>query len=150
MDGGAAQRQSDGHGDHLLLYDGVCGLCTRSVRFVLAHDRMAAFDFASLQSPTGRALVEASGRDPEALTTFVVCANYRTSRATVLSKARAVLFLADTLGWPWKTAAVVRLLPILWLDRLYDLLARHRYRVFGRSDRCFVPSQEFRNRFVDS
>jgi predicted DCC family thiol-disulfide oxidoreductase YuxK len=136
-------------GAHLLLYDGVCGLCSRLVQFVLAWDRRRVFDFASLQSAAGREAVERSGKNPEELTSFYVVANYRTPEATVLARSRAALFVVRELGWPWKAAALFGVLPAALLDRLYDLVARYRYRIFGRFDRCLTPRAEYRDRFVD-
>jgi predicted DCC family thiol-disulfide oxidoreductase YuxK len=132
-----------------VLYDGVCGLCNRLVQFLLAHDRRGVFDFASLQSATGKALVERWGGSSERLTTIYVLANYRASSAQVFTKSCAALFLAGELGWPWKATGVLRLLPPTILDRLYDTIARTRYRIFGRHDQCLMPVPEFRSRFID-
>ena len=96
----------DLRGQHLLLYDGVCGLCDRLVQFVLARDRRGVFDFAPLQSETGRAAVAREGGDPDALTSFYVVRDYRTDRARSFVKGRAALFVARTLGWPWSLAAM--------------------------------------------
>lgn len=136
--------------EHLLLYDGVCGLCGRLVQFVLPRDRRRVFRFASLQSATGRTTVASSGGDPDGLTSFYVVANYRLPQATVMTKGRAALFVARELGWPWKAAGVLGLLPSALLDALYDSVARHRYRVFGRREQCAMVSPADRGRFVDS
>jgi predicted DCC family thiol-disulfide oxidoreductase YuxK len=130
------QSFSGTEGRHLLLYDGVCGLCSRLVQFVLAHDRRGVFHFAPLPQ------LSASE------TTFYVIENYRTSAARRLSRGRAALFVVDALGWPWKMAGVFGVLPTTWLDRLYNLVARNRYRVFGRHDQCVMPRPEYRNRFT--
>jgi predicted DCC family thiol-disulfide oxidoreductase YuxK len=143
------QASSAGQGVHLILYDGVCGLCNRLLQFLLAVDHRAVFDFASLQSATGRAIVERAGGHPDDLDSFYVSANYRTSRARVITKGEAVLFVAGELGWPWKLTGLMRALPSAWLDRAYDLVARNRYRIFGRYEQCLAPRQEFRNRFVE-
>jgi predicted DCC family thiol-disulfide oxidoreductase YuxK len=143
------QPSSEVRGVHLVLYDGVCGLCSRLLQFLLAHDHRAAFDFASLQSATGRALVERAGGNPRELSSFYVFANYRTPAARVITKSRAALFVAGELGWPWKLLCVMRALPSGLMDRAYDLIARNRYRVFGRYEQCLTPRPEFRSRFVD-
>ena len=137
-------------GAHLFLYDGVCGLCDHVVQIVLQHDTRGAFTFASLQSAVGKEIVERFGANPDELTTFFVLADYHGKHARLLSRSRAALFVARELGWPWKAAAVMRVLPTAILDRLYDFVARHRYRVFGRLDRCLVPRSEFRGRFLDA
>jgi predicted DCC family thiol-disulfide oxidoreductase YuxK len=135
---------------HLLLFDGVCGLCSRLVQFVLVHDRRRVFHIASLQSPRGTEAVAHYGHDAQELTTVYVLANYGAPDVTLLTKARAVLFLAGALGWPWKAARLFGVLPTAWLDMLYDFVARHRYRVFGRRDHCLIPSPQNRSRLVDS
>ena len=134
---------------HLVLYDGVCGLCNRLVQFLLEHDRRSAFTFASLQSAAGTSMVERFGGNPNELTSFCVVADYRTNGARMFSRSRAALFVAGELGWPWKLLRVARVLPRPFLDRLYDLVARHRYRIFGRYEQCLIPSEEMRHRFVE-
>ena len=94
-------------GAHLVLYDGVCGLCNRLLHFLLEHDRRGVFMFASLQSAVGTGMVKQFGGDPETLTSFCVVADYRTNRAQLLSRSRAALFVAGELGWPWKAAVDV-------------------------------------------
>ena len=140
---------ADAGGRHLILFDGVCGLCSRLVQFVLARDRQRAFSFASLQSPVGRAAVARAGGNPEELTTLYVFANYREPEARLLTRSRAALFALSVLGWPWKAGGLVGVLPTAWLDRLYEFVARHRYRAFGRYESCLAPRPEYRNRFLD-
>lgn len=145
----SVQAGSVAEGAHLVLYDGVCGLCSRLLQFVLRHDRRAVFTFASLQSATGRAMVERCGGNPHELTSFYVLANYRTSDARMFSRSSAALFVARELGWPWKAAGLMRVLPTAILDRVYDVIARSRYRLFGRYAQCLTPTPEFRSRFVE-
>jgi predicted DCC family thiol-disulfide oxidoreductase YuxK len=148
MDNSRLQAQSCAEGSHLLLYDGHCGLCSHLVRFVLSRDHEGLFHFASLQSPTGIAAVGDSGC--EDLTTFYVIANYRTPQATPFTKGGAALFVAHSLGWPWKSAGLFGVLPMVVLDRIYNLVARNRYGVFGRHEHCLIPLPQYRNRFIDS
>ena len=149
MTDGTAQAPATATGRHLLLYDGVCGLCDHLVQFVLAHDVAATFDFAPLQSATGRAAVAREGGDPDALTSFYVVRDYRTPGARSLVKGRAALFVAHTLGWPWRLVAAFGVLPTAVLDWGYDIVARYRYRVFGRFEQCALPRPEQRRRFID-
>jgi len=143
------QGSTEAPGIHLVLYDGVCGLCDRLVQLLLAHDRRAAFAFAPIQSDTGRAIVERAGGNPDESSSFYVLANYRTPGARVITKSRAALFVASELGWPWRLTLVMRAVPSRILDLAYDVVARHRYRVFGRYERCLMPRPEFRRRFVE-
>ena len=139
----------EAQGAHLVLYDGVCGLCSRLLQFLLKHDHRAVFNFASLQSATGKAMVERCGGDPHELISFYALANYRTPGARFFTRSRAALFVAGELGWPWKLARLFGVLPTALLDRVYDGVARTRYRVFGRHDQCLMPRPEYRRRFVD-
>jgi len=136
-------------GVHLVLYDGVCGLCNRLLQFLLAHDHRAVFSFASLQSSIGQAMVERFGGDPHDLNSFYLFANYKTPRIKPLIKSRAAIFVAGELGWPWKVLRAAGFLPTVALDLIYDLIARNRYRVFGRSETCLVPAPQVRDRFVE-
>jgi predicted DCC family thiol-disulfide oxidoreductase YuxK len=136
-------------GAHLVLYDGVCGLCNRLLQFLLTHDQRAVFSFASLQSPIGQMMVERFGGDPGDLNSFYVVANYRTRRIEAFTKSGAAIFVARELGWPWKSLSAAGVLPTAALELIYDLVARNRYRIFGRSEKCRVPTPQFSSRFVD-
>jgi predicted DCC family thiol-disulfide oxidoreductase YuxK len=133
---------------HLLLYDGVCGLCDRLVQAVLARDRRGVFHFASLQSPAAKAVLERFGRTPDELNTIYVIVNYRAAAPTLLSRGSAALFVAEALEWP--LARLLGVLPQRLVNWGYDLVARYRYRVFGRYDQCVIPCPEHRSRFVET
>lgn len=149
MAGASAQDPTPADATHLVLYDGVCGLCSRLVQFLLTRDHRAVFAFATLQGATGLAMVRRFGGDPRDLTTFYVVADYRTSRARMLNRSNAALFVAGTLGWPWKAAVALRVVPAVIRDWAYGVIGRHRYRMFGRYEQCLMPPPEFRGRFVD-
>ena len=136
-------------GRHLLLYDGVCGLCDRFVRFVLTHDHRRRFRFAAMQSRVGRDLLTTYGRNPDRLETVHVVPDYESAAGRVLNRSAAALFVFDQLGWPWRMVPVLGWAPAALLDWLYDRVAAHRYRVFGRHAACRVPSPEYRDRFLD-
>jgi predicted DCC family thiol-disulfide oxidoreductase YuxK len=149
MPGSPSQESLLLEGHHLVLYDGVCALCDRLLHFLIERDRRGVFSFASLQSATGAGMVERFGGNPSALTSFCVVVDYRTNHARMLIKSRAALFVASELGWPWKGAIMFRGLPTAILDSAYDVVARHRYRVFGRFEVCQIPRPEIRQRFID-
>jgi predicted DCC family thiol-disulfide oxidoreductase YuxK len=119
------------------------------VQFLLVHDRREVFALASLQSEVGRATVRQSAGDPNDLDTIYLVANYRAADARVLTKSRAVLFIARELGWPWKALGLLTILPTSMRDWGYDVMARSRYRLFGRLDTCFVPDPQSKRRFID-
>ena len=149
MTASPTQPAAAGEGAHLVLYDGVCGLCSRLLQFLLTHDRRAVFTFASLQSTVGRTMVDRFGGDPNELASFHVLANYRGKGPQMFSRSSAALFVAGQLGWPWKAAVLARALPTAMLDHVYNAVARNRYRMFGRFDQCLTPGPEFRGRFIE-
>jgi predicted DCC family thiol-disulfide oxidoreductase YuxK len=134
---------------HLVLYDGVCGLCNLLNKFVLTRDPQGIFDFASLQSTVGRSTLQRFGRNPDDLETFYVVTNYRCQSQALLSKSGAALFVMKELGAPWSWLGVFGIFPRALLDRIYDWIARNRYRFFGRRESCLIPNAEYRKRFID-
>jgi predicted DCC family thiol-disulfide oxidoreductase YuxK len=134
---------------NLILYDGVCGLCNRLIQFTLKRDLGDRFRFASLQSPVAADLLRHYGRDSADLDTVYVVANYGSSHEILLAKAHAVLFVLRTLGGVWYLARPFALLPTRLLDSVYDFVASRRYRWFGRSESCMVPSESVRAKFID-
>jgi predicted DCC family thiol-disulfide oxidoreductase YuxK len=137
------------HDGALLLYDGTCGLCARSVQFVLAHERApGTLRFAPLDGATGRAIraahPELDGVDS------LIWVDPTESSARVLVRSTAVLEVARYLGGIWRVlGAVGRLVPRALRDATYDLVARHRQQIAGRADACLLPSVEQRGRFID-
>jgi predicted DCC family thiol-disulfide oxidoreductase YuxK len=144
-----AEQSRQPGGSHLILYDGVCGLCNRMNAFVLKHDKRGVFRFASIQSSKGQLLLRQFGRNPDDLDTFFVLTNYRSEAPALMQKARAGMFVLKALGAPWRWAAVIGFLPVRLLDFGYDCIASNRYRIFGKLDQCALPAAEHRERFVD-
>ena len=144
-----AQRPSKAVGALLVLFDGVCGLCNRLLQFLIRHDHGRVFSFASLQSAVGQSMVEQSGGNPRDLTSLYVFADYQSRTSRVFTRSDAALFVVGELGWPWKALRLMRVVPKGIRDRAYDLVARIRYRAFGRYDRCLIPRPEVRSRFID-
>jgi predicted DCC family thiol-disulfide oxidoreductase YuxK len=144
-----AQATATAAGAHLVLYDGVCGLCNHLLQFLFRHDRRGAFCFASLQSATGRAMLARYGGNPDEPDSFHVVADFQAPSARAIRKSDAAVFVASQLGWPWRGLRVAGRLPTPFRDFLYDVVARNRYRIFGRYEQCLVPSDEMRSRFVD-
>ncbi len=143
-----------GYRDHVdeshpvVVFDGVCNLCNAAVDFLLRHDRSGSLRFASAQGDTGAALLgiepDGDGNVPDPSTIVVAI------EGTVLERSDAVLALVPFLGWPWKAALIGRALPRPVRDRLYDLVARNRYRWFGKKETCRIPTPDERARFVDT
>jgi predicted DCC family thiol-disulfide oxidoreductase YuxK len=127
----------------LVLYDGTCGLCARSVRWILRHERDNTIHFAPLQGPTAAAVREKFTNIPSSIDTVVYVEG---DRAHLRSKA--FLYLARHLRAPWSWAYAVRWFPAFVLNLGYRLIAAVRYRIFGRVDACELPSPENRARFL--
>lgn len=134
-------------GRHLILYDGLCGLCNRSNRFILRQDRMDRFRFAALQSTFARDLVARLGGDPDELTTLYVVPDFQEPER-LLKRSDAVLFVFRELGGLWRGAGLMRLLPRPLRDGLYHVVSTRRYRFFGRFDACPLPTPETRRKFL--
>jgi predicted DCC family thiol-disulfide oxidoreductase YuxK len=134
----------------ILLYDGVCGLCNRFVQFILRHDHKANFRFASLQSAIAARILTRHGANPTDLDTVYVVLNHELPDESLLSRSDAVVFVLKDLGPFWRSVALLlQLLPRFLRDPLYNGIARRRYRIFGRSDVCTIPSDADHIRFLD-
>lgn len=129
----------------ILLFDGVCNLCNGSVQFLIRRDREARFRFASLQSEVGRRYLEELRVDRRAVDSVILIDGGRWYK-----ESDAALRAAHLLGGPWKALAVLRLIPRPIRDWVYRLIARHRYRWFGKRESCWLPTPELRRRFLDA
>lgn len=133
----------------VLLYDGVCGFCDGTVRFILARDAGGPMRFAPLQGEFAAVLLrnEPRLRSMDSLL-LVSTDNHGVRRIAVRSDA--ALGIAGYLGGPWALAArIARLVPRPLRNAAYDLFARFRYRLFGRFDACILPAPDVRDRFID-
>jgi len=128
----------------VILFDGVCNLCTGSVQFVIARDSRKRFRFASLQSPVAENLLGAQGRDGDRLESGVLVVGERTYR-----KSTAALLIARRLDGLWPLLAAFLLIPRPLRDAVYGWIGKRRYRLFGKRDACWVPSAELTERFLD-
>ena len=125
----------------IIVFDALCVLCAVNARFVLRYDRRGHFRLASMQGPVGTALYRRFGIDPaDPDTLIVVEGGVDGDRA--LRDSDAVIAIWARLGWPWRALAIARLVPRIIRDPLYRLIARSRYRWFGRRDTCWVPTLE--------
>lgn len=128
----------------VVLFDGVCNLCNRSVAYIIRHDPRGRFRLASLQSAVGRALVAEHGLDPDALDTVVLI-----ERGKLYRKSDAALRIARRLRGPSRFWWTARFVPRPLRDAAYGWVARNRYRWFGKRDECMVPGPGVRERFLD-
>jgi predicted DCC family thiol-disulfide oxidoreductase YuxK len=131
----------------VLLYDGVCGFCNKTVQMILNNDRRGTLRFAALQSDYGRAVVE---RHPETQgVDSVVFVERAAEGERAYVRSTAALKVAAYLGGLWKVFMCAYVVPRPLRDFLYDLVARNRYKFFGKYDQCMLPPPEARARFLD-
>lgn len=133
----------------IILYDGVCGLCDRLVQFILKRDKRNYFRFASLQSGWASFLLQRHHLDPLDLDTVYVVIDHAQVTERLLARSDAILFLLGKLGGIWKLAALGKVLPRTIRDGIYGLVARNRYRVFGKFESCMLPDSKHRAKFLD-
>lgn len=128
----------------IVLFDGVCNLCNRAIQFIIARDPTARFRFAPLQSATGERLLESCGRRPGELDSMILVLDGRCH-----AKSGAALRIAGRLSGIWRLGAVFLIVPSPIRDWVYGFIAKRRYRWFGKTDTCMVPTPELRSRFLD-
>ena len=134
----------------ILLYDGVCGLCNRLVRFALRHDRRDFFRFASLQSVLAAGILSRHGIAAGVLDTFYVVVDPQRPGESLLARSDAARFVLTSLGGRWKVLGLIfGYLPRGFRDALYNVVARNRYQIFGKFDSCPVPDPRDRHKFLD-
>ena len=114
------------------------------VQFLLRHDRQRVFRFASMQGNAGRGLLAQAGLKVDGLQTLLLVDGQRSWQHTA-----AILRVLDALGWPWRLAWIGWLAPVFLRDALYRWVARNRYWMFGRSERCLTPPPDHAARFLD-
>jgi predicted DCC family thiol-disulfide oxidoreductase YuxK len=134
----------------VVFYDGVCGLCDRFLRFLLRRDRRRRILFAPLQGTLARAVLERRGFNPSDLDTMYAVADWQGPSERVLARSRAVLYTLGQLDGAWPVlAGMARLVPVAAADAVYRLVAKVRYRAFGRLESCPIPPPEWRDRFLE-
>ncbi len=133
----------------IVFYDGVCGLCNRLVQFLLKHDGRDRFRFASLQSEFAHNVLTRHGLDPHDLDTVYMVKDYEQSNEALLARSDAILHMLTQLEGIWSLAGVGRVLPKAFRDAVYKIVARNRYRVFGKHESCMLPEPQHRQKFLD-
>ena len=129
--------------DDVILYDGVCVFCSRWVRFVAARDREARFRFTAIQSPYGTRLARAFGIDPQDPDTNAVIHG----GVAYFKSDAALTVLSHLPGFSWVRALFAVPKPLR--DAVYNMIARNRYRIFGKYEACFVPDAEMKGRVME-
>lgn len=127
----------------VILFDGVCNLCSGVVQFVIRHDRAGQFRFAALQSETGQALLRQFGLSTRQFDSFVYIKDGQAA-----TESTAALQVARDLGGGWPLLYGLVVIPRFIRDAVYRWVARNRYRLFGKRATCLLPAPERQVRFV--
>lgn len=127
----------------VVLFDGVCNLCSTSVQFIIQHDPKGYFQFASLQSPAGAALLEQHHLPANSLSSLVLVEDGKT-----YTHSTGALRIARRLSGAWPLLYGCIIVPAFLRNAVYNLIARNRYRWFGKKEACWLPTPALRSRFL--
>lgn len=130
--------------ESVILFDGVCNLCSGSVQFVIKRDPSAYFKFASLQSDYGQKQLQRFGLRPDVFHSIILVTGDR-----FLERSDAALEIARHLTGGWPLMYGFRIIPRFIRDGVYNLIGRNRYKLFGKKDACWIPTPELKSRFKD-
>lgn len=127
----------------VVLFDGVCNLCNRSVQFIIKRDHSSQFYFAALQSEYGRKQKRELGIPDSSMQSIILVRGNQ-----YFQRSSAVLEIASMLGGVWSVLYVLKIIPRFLRDWIYNGIANNRYRWFGRQDQCMIPTPELKARFL--
>ena len=130
-------------GDKVILFDGVCKLCSAWARFLIKYDKKKVFKLATVQSPEGQAILEFYGLPTDTFQTMAFI-----DGETLYTQSSAFLKVMRLLPFPWPLFSVFTLLPNKVRDWLYDRIALNRYALFGKYDACLIPAADHEARFL--
>ena len=133
----------------IVLYDGVCGLCNRLNQFLLKRDHHDRFRFASLQSSLAGSLTLRHGANSKDLDTVYVVVDHNRPTEHLLARSDAIIHVLTQLGGGWKLMGIAKLIPKSLRDGVYKIVARNRYRVFGKHDSCMLPDPKNKDKFLE-
>ncbi|MGN6567855.1 MAG: thiol-disulfide oxidoreductase DCC family protein [Flavipsychrobacter sp.] len=127
----------------IVFFDGVCNFCNGTVNFIIRHDKKEQFLFAALQSDKAKELLIGFAKNdalPESVILF--------HKGIIYEKSDAVLHIIRLLGGFWSLLLAGYALPRFFRNSIYDVIARNRYKWFGKRDACMVPSPSVKKRFL--
>lgn len=125
----------------IILFDGMCNLCTGSVQFVIKRDKKKIFRFASLQSDIGQQLT-AGVQTAAVMDTFMLYKNGK-----LYTRSTAALLVAKELSGVWPALSLLMVVPPVLRDSAYNMVAKNRYRWFGKKNECWLPTPDLKERF---
>ena len=129
--------------ENILLFDGICNLCNAFVKFIIKRDKKNRFKFAALQSVAGQALLKKYELQTDNYTSFVlITGNHYSLRSS------AGLSVLKKLGGLWKLFYIFIFIPRPLRDFIYNIIAKTRYKIFGRRDTCMIPTSDIKQKFL--
>ena len=137
--------QQTENNESIILFDGVCNLCSGFVQFVLRYEKTTDIKFASLQSQIGNSIIKNYQVSQKGLESIVFIENNK-----AYEKSDAVLRISKYLKFPLSLISAFIILPRFIRDSVYDLVAANRYRLFGKKEVCWLPQPQWKKRFIDS
>lgn len=129
----------------IILFDGVCNLCNNAVNFIIERDKKDVFRFASLQSDIGQKLISERGIDTETMDSMVLIE----PGVAYYQKSTAALEISKDLGGAYSMIGYFSVLPEGFRDGIYNLMAKNRYKWFGKKDACMIPTPELKAKFLE-
>ena len=129
---------------YVILFDGVCNLCNGFVQFIIQHDKKEKFSFAPLQSAFAKKTLASKNLNADDLQSVIFLAEDK-----IFTKSDAALEIAKHLGGLWSLLAVLKILPKGLRNSVYDFVGKNRYKWFGKSATCMIPSTKLKNRFLE-
>jgi predicted DCC family thiol-disulfide oxidoreductase YuxK len=127
----------------LILFDGVCNFCNASINFVIDHDPEKHFKFAALQSDIGQEILTKFNKNTKDFDSVILLKGNQ-----LYQKSEAALEITKHLSGFWKYLSIFGILPTFFLNFFYDIIAKNRYKIFGKADSCRMPTPELRERFL--
>lgn len=128
----------------VILFDGICNLCSGAVQFIIKHDPKKHFRFASLQSKFGEEVMKHFGLPVNQFNSFILLENGK-----IYTRSTAALKVAKKLKGAWSLAYGFIIIPYFIRDAVYNLIARNRYKWFGKKEECWIPTSELKSLFLE-
>jgi predicted DCC family thiol-disulfide oxidoreductase YuxK len=128
---------------HIIIFDGVCNLCNGAVNFIIKRDKHNRFVFTPMQSKFAKGLIDKHHQPKGDLDTIILV-----KHNAIFIRSEAVLEITKDLSGLWFLLRVFKIFPIAVRDYLYKVLAKNRYKIFGKREACMVPTPEYEDRFI--
>ena len=128
----------------IILFDGVCNLCNRSVQFILRRDKKKKFRFATLQGKKGQEILKQFNLPADYLNSFILADGEK-----IYTRSTAALRMLKILGRGWNLFYGFMIVPPFIRNALYNMIAKYRYKWFGKKDQCMIPTPGIRERFIE-